>query len=95
MGFAMFFLGEYLAILLVSALAVTLFYGGWLGPVLPGPVWFGLKTGAIALAFVWFRAILPRPRYDQLVRFAWTWALPLALGNLLVTGAIVVLAGAA
>jgi NADH-quinone oxidoreductase subunit H len=95
MGFALFFLGEYLAILLVSALAVTLFFGGWLGPWLPAPVWFGLKVGALALAFVWIRAILPRPRYDQLVAFAWKWALPLALANLLVTGAVVVLGGRA
>ncbi|MBY6202562.1 NADH-quinone oxidoreductase subunit NuoH [Maritalea mobilis] len=94
MSFALFFLGEYLAIILVSALAVTLFFGGWLGPILPGPVWFGLKVGALALAFIWIRAILPRPRYDQLVAFAWKWALPLALLNLLLTGAIVVLAGA-
>ncbi|MEE4120000.1 MAG: NADH-quinone oxidoreductase subunit NuoH, partial [Paracoccaceae bacterium] len=79
MGFALFFLGEYLAILLVSALAVTLFFGGWLGPFLPAPVWFGLKVGALALAFVWIRAVLPRPRYDQLVAFAWKWSLPLAL----------------
>ena len=93
MGFALFFLGEYLAILLVAAFATTLFFGGWLGPWLPGPVWFGLKTGAIALAFIWIRAILPRPRYDQLVGFAWRWALPLALVNLLVTGAVVVLGG--
>ncbi len=93
MGFALFFLGEYLAILLVAAFATTLFFGGWLGPWLPGPVWFGLKTGAIALAFIWVRAILPRPRYDQLVGFAWRWALPLALVNLLVTGAVVVLGG--
>jgi len=67
MAFGLFFLGEYLAILLVSALAVTLFLGGWLGPVLPGPLWFGLKTGVLAVGFVWLRATLPRPRYDQLV----------------------------
>ena len=90
LGFALFFLGEYLAVLLVSALAVTLFLGGWLGPGLPGPVWFGLKTGALALGFVWVRAILARPRFDQLVRLAWTTALPLALLNLLATGAVVV-----
>lgn len=90
MSFALFFLGEYLAILLVAALATTLFFGGWLGPWLPGPVWFGLKVGVIAFAFVWVRAALPRPRYDQLIGFAWKVALPLALLNLLVTGAIVV-----
>ncbi len=91
MSFALFYLGEYLAILLVAALATTLFLGGWLGPAfLPGPVWFGLKTGAIALLFIWMRAVLPRPRYDQVVAFAWKWALPIALLNLFLTGAVVV-----
>ena len=90
MNFALFFLGEYLAVLLVAALAVTLFFGGWHGPVLPGAVWFGLKMGVIAFAFVWLRATLPRPRYDQLIGFAWKVALPLALLNLLFTGWIVV-----
>lgn len=90
MSFALFFLGEYLAILLVSALFTTLFLGGWLGPLLPGPVWFGLKTGALAVLFIWLRATLPRPRYDQLLRFAWKVALPLALVNLLATGWVVV-----
>ncbi|MEO0983840.1 MAG: NADH-quinone oxidoreductase subunit NuoH [Pseudomonadota bacterium] len=91
MGFALFFLGEYLAILLVSALAVTLFLGGWLGPsFLPGPIWFALKTSVLAFVFIWLRATLPRPRYDQLVKFAWKAALPLALANLLLTGVVVV-----
>lgn len=94
MSFALFFLGEYLAILLVSALATTLFLGGWLGPpgighILPGPVWFGIKVGVLALVFIWVRAALPRPRYDQLIKFAWTIALPLALVNLVVTGWVV------
>jgi NADH-quinone oxidoreductase subunit H len=88
--FGLFFLGEYLSILLVAALATTLFLGGWLGPVLPGWLWFGLKAGLVALAFVLLRASLPRPRYDQLIAIAWKVALPLALVNLLVTGAIVV-----
>lgn len=86
MNFALFFLGEYLAILLVASLGTTLFLGGWLGPLLPGPVWFGLKVGVIAFVFIWLRATLPRPRYDQLISFAWKVALPLALLNLLATG---------
>lgn len=90
MSFALFFLGEYIAILLVSALATTLFLGGWLGPWLPEPVWFGLKVGLLAFLFIWVRAALPRPRYDQLISFAWKVALPLALINLLVTGWAVV-----
>jgi NADH-quinone oxidoreductase subunit H len=90
MNFALFFLGEYLAVLLVASLAVTLFFGGWHGPLLPGPVWFGIKVAVLAFVFVWIRATLPRPRYDQLIGFAWKVALPLALLNLLVTGWIVV-----
>jgi NADH-quinone oxidoreductase subunit H len=90
MSFAFFFLGEYVAILLVCALATTLFLGGWLGPALPGPVWFGLKVSVLALVFIWVRAALPRPRYDQLIGFAWKIALPLASLNLLVTGWVIV-----
>jgi len=93
MKFGLFFVGEYLLILLVSALFATLFLGGWLGPWLPGAAWFGLKAGAVALLFVLLRAALPRPTYDQLMRFAWTVCLPLALLNVLATGAVVVLAG--
>jgi NADH-quinone oxidoreductase subunit H len=94
MSFALFFLGEYLAVLLVAALATTLFFGGWLGPLLPGPVWFGLKVGVIAFVFIWLRAALPRPRYDQMIGLAWKAALPLALLNALATGWILVEGGA-
>lgn len=87
MKFGMFFVGEYLAITLVSALAVVLFFGGWLGPAfLPGIVWFGLKWSVFIAFFVLVRAGLPRPRYDQLMAWAWKLLLPLALVNLLVTG---------
>ena len=95
MRFALFFLGEYVAMLLVSALFVTLFLGGWKGPLLPAPLWFAAKTVAVALLFVLIRAALPRPRFDQLIAAGWKVALPLALLNLLATGAIVALRGPA
>jgi NADH-quinone oxidoreductase subunit H len=90
MKFGMFFVGEYIAITLISALVVTLFFGGWLGPVLPPLVWFALKTAFFLLLFILLRASQPRLRYDQLISFGWKVMLPLALLNLLVTGAIVV-----
>lgn len=93
MRFALFFLGEYVAMLLVAALFVTLFMGGWHGPLLPAPLWFLLKMAAVAFLFIWIRAALPRPRFDQLVAAGWKVALPLALANLLATGAILTLAG--
>jgi NADH-quinone oxidoreductase subunit H len=88
MKFGMFFVGEYLGITLISALITTLFFGGWLGPVLPGPVWFLAKTFFFILGFILVRATLPRPRYDQLMAFGWKVLLPLSLLNLLATGAI-------
>lgn len=90
MKFGMFFVGEYLGITLISALIVTLFFGGWLGPhFLPPVVWFLIKMFFFILVFILLRASLPRPRYDQLMSFGWKILLPLALLNLLVTGAIV------
>ena len=90
MKFGMFFLGEYLGIILISALAVTLFFGGWHGPLLPPIVWFWLKTSLFIVFFILLRASLARPRYDQLMAFGWKAMLPLSLLNLAVTGAIVV-----
>ena len=90
MKFGMFFVGEYLGITLVSALMVTLFFGGWLGPTfLPPIVWFLIKTFVFIAIFILLRASLPRPRYDQLMGYGWKILLPLALINILVTGAIV------
>ncbi|MFZ2632571.1 MAG: NADH-quinone oxidoreductase subunit NuoH [Desulfosalsimonadaceae bacterium] len=89
MKFGLFFLGEYLGITMSSAMIVTLFFGGWLGPFLPPVVWFALKTFIFICGFILVRAALPRPRYDQLMGYAWKILLPLALLNLLVTGAIV------
>jgi len=91
MKFGMFFVGEYLAITLISALSVTLFFGGWLGPVLPPLIWFLLKTFAFISFFILLRASLPRPRYDQLMSFGWKVMLPLSLVNLVVTGAIILI----
>lgn len=90
MKFGMFFLGEYLGITLISAIMVTLFFGGWLGPsFLPPVIWFFIKTFVFISLFILLRASLPRPRYDQLMSYGWKLLLPLSLLNLLVTGAIV------
>ena len=91
--FGMFFVGEYLGITLISSMIVTFFFGGWLGPVLPPVVWFVIKTFVFICGFVLLRASLPRPRYDQLMSFAWKVLLPLALLNLVVTGGIVLAIG--
>jgi NADH-quinone oxidoreductase subunit H len=93
MKFGMFFVGEYLGITLISALTVALFFGGWLGPVLPPLVWFLIKTFIFISFFILLRASLPRPRYDQLMSFGWKICLPLSLLNLLVTGVIILLKG--
>jgi NADH-quinone oxidoreductase subunit H len=86
--FGMFFVGEYLGITLISAMVVTLFFGGWLGPVLPPIIWFFLKTFVFIGGFILLRATLPRPRYDQLMSYGWKVMLPLALLNLVLTGGI-------
>ena len=95
MKFGMFFVGEYLGITLISAMIVTFYFGGWLGPAfLPPIVWFFIKTFVFITSFVLLRAALPRPRYDQLMSLGWKILLPLALLNLLVTGAIILAVGA-
>jgi NADH-quinone oxidoreductase subunit H len=89
MKFGMFFVGEYIGITLASAMIVTLFFGGWLGPGwLPPVIWFMLKTLAFILLFILLRGSLPRPRYDQLMAFGWKALLPLSLLNILVTGGV-------
>ena len=88
MKFGMFFVGEYLGIALISAMIATLFFGGWQGPLLPPIVWFAVKTFVFICGFILLRATFPRLRYDQLMSFGWKVMLPLALVNLLVTGAI-------
>lgn len=92
MKFGMFFIGEYVGMLLISALVATLFFGGWHGPWLPPIAWFAIKTGVFLMLFILVRAALPRPRYDRVMTFGWVVCLPLTLINLLVTGAVILLA---
>jgi NADH-quinone oxidoreductase subunit H len=95
--FAMFFLAEYLHTVTVAAVAVTLFLGGWRGPIfdfLPWlwpMVWFVLKVAVVVFVYIWIRATLPRFRYDRLMSFGWKWLIPLGLVWILVTGATVVI----
>ncbi|MDA8138197.1 MAG: NADH-quinone oxidoreductase subunit NuoH [Desulfobacteraceae bacterium] len=91
--FGLFFVGEYLGVTMISAMIVTLFFGGWHGPLLPPIVWFLLKTLIFISGFILVRASLPRPRYDQLMAFGWKVLLPVALVNLLVTGAVMLAKG--
>jgi NADH-quinone oxidoreductase subunit H len=90
MKFGLFFVGEYLGITLISAMIATLFFGGWLGPLLPPIVWFLIKMFFFICLFILLRAALPRLRYDQLMSLGWKAMLPVALLNILITGAIVV-----
>ncbi|MDF2176653.1 NADH-quinone oxidoreductase subunit NuoH [Aliiglaciecola sp. CAU 1673] len=92
--FALFFLGEYLGVMLISMMITVLFLGGWLAPFglegfIPPIIWFVLKTFVLISFFILLRAALPRPRFDQLLAFGWLWMLPLSLINLLVTAALI------
>lgn len=96
MKFGMFFIGEYVAVILISGMITTLFFGGWLAPFgLPEMplLWFFLKTSAFVVFFVLLRAAIPRPRYDQMMGYGWKVLLPLSLLNVLVTGAVVIAGG--
>jgi len=94
MRFGLFTMAEYINLITLSALAVTLFLGGWHipGPWLQayGPVWFLLKLGVLIFVFIWMRATLPRLRYDQLMRFGWKVLLPVATINAVITAIVVV-----
>ena len=97
MLFAMFFLGEYSAMILMSSLGTMLFLGGWLPPfdliffnLIPGFVWFFLKVGLLLFVFLWVRATLPRFRYDQLMRLGWKVFLPLSLLWVIITSTVLV-----
>ena len=90
MKFGMFFVAEYIGLVLISSLITVLFFGGWLGPAfLPPIVWFAVKAFGFIAFFILMRAAVPRPRYDQLMTYGWLFLLPLSLINLLVTGAII------
>ncbi|NKB31869.1 MAG: NADH-quinone oxidoreductase subunit NuoH [Pseudomonadales bacterium] len=90
MKFGMFFVAEYIGLVLISSLITVLFFGGWLGPsFLPPIIWFFVKASAFIGFFILMRAAVPRPRYDQLMSYGWLFLLPLSLVNLLVTGVII------
>ena len=89
MKFGMFFVGEYMGIILISCMITLLYLGGWQGPWLPSGVWFAVKVFLLICFFILLRAGSPRPRFDQLMSWGWKIMLPLALANLLVTGALV------
>lgn len=93
MRFGLFFVGEYINIIVLGGLAATFFLGGWHGPWLPPAVWFALKVFSFAFLFIWMRGTLPRLRYDQLMHFGWKILTPLALVNILATGWWLVLRG--
>lgn len=91
MKFAMYFMAEYANMITVSAMATTLFLGGWRGPWLPPVVWFLIKLYLFIFLFIWLRGTLPRFRYDQLMRFGWKVLLPIALANIMITAVFVAL----
>jgi NADH-quinone oxidoreductase subunit H len=105
MKFAFFFLAEYMNMLLVSSLAVILFFGGWLRPfpnvealafldVIPPFVWYLAKVMAFIFVYIWFRGTFPRYRFDQLMAVGWKWLLPLSLANVgLVAVGVLLLGG--
>jgi NADH-quinone oxidoreductase subunit H len=93
MRWGLFQIAEYVHMITISALMVTLFFGGWLFPVLHrfGPVWFLLKLAIVLFCFIWARATLPRLRYDQLMNLGWKVLLPVATVNAVATAFFVVL----
>jgi NADH-quinone oxidoreductase subunit H len=100
MAFALFFLGEYTNMILMSAMTSILFLGGWLPPValapftwVPGPIWFALKIVVCLFVFIWVRGTFPRYRYDQLMRLGWKVFLPFSLAWLVLTAAVMLAFG--
>ena len=98
MKFSLFFMGEYIKMVAVSAIATTLFFGGYLGPFVDKPPWLGIlyfaiKTAGFLFLMIWIRLTLPRLRYDQLMAFGWKVLLPLALFNVVITAVVIVFVG--
>ena len=98
MTFALFFLGEYMNMILMSGLTAILFLGGWHSPIpgetfIPGIIWFALKISMLLFVFIWVRATLPRYRYDQLMRLGWKVFLPISLAAVVIYSGILVYAG--
>ena len=92
MRWGLFQMAEYVNVIVLSALTVTLFFGGWEGPWAPlGPLWFFIKLVLAISVFIWMRATLPRLRYDQLMRFGWKVLLPVATVNAVLTALFVVI----
>jgi NADH-quinone oxidoreductase subunit H len=91
MKFGLYYLAEYAHILVVSSLAVSLFFGGWHGPFLPPVIWFLIKVFIFIFIFIWVRATFPRFRYDQLMKFGWKVLFPLSLLNIMLTAVGVIL----
>jgi NADH-quinone oxidoreductase subunit H len=89
--FGLFFLGEYVHLQVLGALVAVLFLGGWRGPILPPPVWLLIKIVFVAMVMIWVRGTLPRLRYDQLMALGWKVLVPLALVNIMVTGAVLLI----
>ena len=90
MRFGLFSMSEYINLITLTALCVTLFLGGWHGPLLPGPIWFILKLFILLFVFIWVRTTVPRLRYDQLMRLGWKVLLPVATLNAVITAVLVV-----
>ena len=91
MRFGLFFLGEYITLIVLGGLVAVFFLGGWRGPLLPPLLWFIVKVLAIAFVMIWMRGTLPRLRYDQLMSLGWKVLIPVALLNIVATGAVILM----
>jgi NADH-quinone oxidoreductase subunit H len=88
MRFGLYFMGEYLSLIVLGSLVAVFFWGGWRGPFLPPLVWFIIKVWIVIFFMIWMRGALPRLRYDQLMRLGWKFLIPIALLNIIATGAL-------